>query len=68
MTTHLAIYHQELDGSRMMYRHFLRNTQGAILEMFGDMKLNFGSQFKELEELMLYAGREADQDIEDFMG
>lgn len=53
VTTHLAIYYQDLDGSRRLYRHFLRNPDGAILEMFGDMVLNFGAQYDVLKDVLL---------------
>ena len=52
-TTHICIYELHMDGRRQIYRHFIRNPQGAIMEIFGDLTNNFGSQYSALEELLL---------------
>ncbi len=38
-TIHIAIYTQELSGSRTLYRQFLRRADGTFLESFEDMAL-----------------------------
>lgn len=35
VTTHVSIHTLSLDGTREMYRHFLRLPDGAIVELFG---------------------------------
>jgi hypothetical protein len=44
-TTHLIIYHVTLNGTRELYRHFLRLEDGTIIEIFGQLgdKLGIGS-------------------------
>jgi len=37
-TSHLIIYHSDVDGSRELYRHFLRQPDGTVVEVFGDME------------------------------
>eukprot|EP01137_Pigoraptor_chileana_P024220 Opistho-2@91791 len=37
VTTHVSIYTLYLDGSKELYRHFLRLPDGAIVEVFGDI-------------------------------
>ena len=44
-TTHLIIYHADLDGRRELYRHFLRMPDGTAMEMFGDLSQHFGGGF-----------------------
>ena len=36
VTTHISIHTLHLDGLRELYRHFLRLSDGAILEVFGE--------------------------------
>lgn len=36
-TAHVAIYNVELDGQRQLHRHFLRSSDGAVLELFGEV-------------------------------
>ncbi|OQS06315.1 hypothetical protein THRCLA_01644 [Thraustotheca clavata] len=49
VTTHIAIFTLELDGSRQLYRHFIKNPDGEILEVFGTLSDSFGSQYAALE-------------------
>jgi hypothetical protein len=42
VTTHMALYHEELDGRRKLYRHFLRSHDGAIIEIFGKFIISIG--------------------------
>jgi len=51
-TTHLIIYHADLDGRRELYRHFLRMPDGTAMEMFGDLSQHFGGGFGALGELL----------------
>jgi len=51
-TSHLIIYHSDLDGSRELYRHFLRLPDGTTLEMFGDLSAHFGGDFGALGDLL----------------
>lgn len=53
VTTHLIIYHSSLDGTRELYRHFLRLPDGAVLEIFGDLEGTFGLRSKALQDLLL---------------
>lgn len=53
VTTHLTIYNQELDGSKTLYRHFLRMPDGTIIELFDVVAKSLGSQFDSLEKLLL---------------
>eukprot|EP00050_Salpingoeca_kvevrii_P003599 m.228450 g.228450 ORF g.228450 m.228450 type:complete len:1127 (+) comp10856_c0_seq18:6377-9757(+) len=39
-TTHISIHTLHLDGTRELYRHFLRLPDGAIIEVFGDLATN----------------------------
>ncbi|KDO33383.1 hypothetical protein SPRG_02190 [Saprolegnia parasitica CBS 223.65] len=48
-TVHIAIFTLELDGSRQLYRHFIQNPDGEILEVFGALSDSFGSQYASLE-------------------
>lgn len=52
-TTHIVIYELGLDGTRQLYRHFLRNTDGSTVEVFGDMATTFGSQYTALGDLLV---------------
>jgi hypothetical protein len=52
VTTHVAIYTVELDGSKIMYRHFLRTIDGAILELFSDASATVGSEFSAIEKII----------------
>ena len=45
ISTHVVIYELHLDGSRAVYRHFLRDPQGAITEIFGDVHQTVGAEF-----------------------
>jgi hypothetical protein len=42
-TKHLIIYNSSLDGSRELYRHFLLQPDGTLLEVFGDMESVLGA-------------------------
>ncbi|KAA0171596.1 hypothetical protein FNF28_00529 [Cafeteria roenbergensis] len=42
VTTHLIIYHAALGGLRELYRHFLRQPDGTVVEVFGDMESALG--------------------------
>ncbi|CAK4098589.1 unnamed protein product [Aphanomyces euteiches] len=48
-TVHIAIFNLELDGSRQLYRHFIKNPDGEILEVFGTISDSLGSQYSTLE-------------------
>ena len=48
----MAIYTVELDGSKIMYRHFLRTIDGAILELFSDASATVGSEFSAIEKII----------------
>ncbi|XP_030622931.1 uncharacterized protein ofcc1 [Chanos chanos] len=54
-STHVSIYTLHLSGLRECYRHFLRQPDGAIIEVIGDMDcaelhLNMSAKQKEGEE------------------
>lgn len=53
VTTHLTIYNLEIDGSKTLYRHFLRMPDGTIIELFDVVAKSLGSQFDSLEKLLL---------------
>lgn len=52
---HLAIYTQSLNGDMELYRHFLRNADGSIVEVFDALDLNGTEQYRKLEEKLLNA-------------
>ena len=52
VTKHYAIYESHLDGKRSLYRHFLMLPDGAIIEVFDQLSLDFSNQFKSLEKLL----------------
>lgn len=52
ITKHYAIYENNLAGKRSLYRHFLMLPDGAIIEVFDQLSLDFSSQFKSLEKLL----------------
>lgn len=62
-TSHLIIYHAGLDGSRELYRHFLRLPDGTLLEIFGSMERQLGiggaAGAGALQELLLAHGARA---------
>lgn len=67
VTTHLVIYKAvSSGGSREMHRHFERLPDGAILEIFGSFDRHFGSQFKELETLLMAHGKESEEAVDQF--
>lgn len=39
---HVAVYSMELDGTRALHRHFLKASDGAILELFGEVGADRG--------------------------
>ncbi|RHY10641.1 hypothetical protein DYB25_004918 [Aphanomyces astaci] len=51
-TVHIAIFNLELDGSRQLYRHFIKNPDGEILEVFGTISDSLGSQYAALESAL----------------
>ena len=51
MTKHYAIYEHELDGKRMLHRHFLMLSDGAIIEIFDQLSFDFSNQFKYVKSL-----------------
>lgn len=58
VTKHYAIYENGLGGKRSLYRHFLMLPDGAIIEVFDQLSLDFSSQFKSLEKLLDKTGGE----------
>lgn len=52
LTTHLAVFTLDTDGTRRLYRHFIRMPVGTILELFGDMAAGFGARYDVLEQLL----------------
>ena len=61
-TTHVAIYELSFDGTRQIYRHFIRNPTGTVMEIFGDLSTTFGAQHSALESVMLSAAKEHEHD------
>ncbi|RHY35132.1 hypothetical protein DYB32_000356 [Aphanomyces invadans] len=61
-TVHIAIFNLELDGSRQLYRHFIKNPDGEILEVFGAISDSLGSQYAALESV-LFQTAPPDHDI-----
>jgi hypothetical protein len=64
VSTHIIVYNQELDGTRDMYRHFLRLPDGYLLEVFGDVSGNvsdgaslLGESIGALQKALLSAGK-----------
>ena len=55
VTTHLVIYHAQLDGTRELYRHFLRMPDGTIIEVFGDLQQHFGFSGGSLADVISHA-------------
>ncbi len=53
VTTHLCIYTQELNGSRTLNRHFLRQPDGTMLEIFGDLNESMGINYNNLQKILL---------------
>ena len=68
VTTHIIIYEAGLDGSRELYRHFLRLPDGAIIEVFGDMSKQFGVGTSALQEVLLQHGASDDEATSFFSG
>lgn len=66
VTSHIIIYEAGLDGSRELYRHFLRLPDGAITEVFGDMSKQFGVGTTALQEVLLQNGSSKTEDIKSF--
>jgi len=52
-TTHIAIYQMDMNGSRTLWRHFLRTPDGGVLELFDDLSSSFGGRYRALESLLL---------------
>mmetsp|Transcript_19513 Transcript_19513/g.28059 ORF Transcript_19513/g.28059 Transcript_19513/m.28059 type:complete len:1111 (-) Transcript_19513:184-3516(-) len=52
ITKHYAIYEHEMDGKRTLHRHFLMLPDGAIIEIFDQLSLDFSNQFKSLQKLL----------------
>jgi hypothetical protein len=46
ITKHYAIYEHEMEGKRTLHRHFLMLPDGAIIEIFDQLSLDFSHQFK----------------------
>lgn len=67
-TTHIAIYNVNLDGVRQLYRHFIQNPDGTMMEIFGDLALNFGAQYHALEQLLLSDLAETEDRMKDNTG
>ncbi|KAF0692494.1 Aste57867_16438 [Aphanomyces stellatus] len=51
-TVHIAIFNLELDGARQLYRHFIKNPDGEMLEVFGTISESLGSQYAALESAL----------------
>jgi hypothetical protein len=51
ITKHYAIYEHELDGKRTLHRHFLMLPDGAIIEIFDQLSLDFSNQFKYSDQI-----------------
>lgn len=59
LTTHLAVFTLQPDGTRRLYRHFIRMPDGTVLELFGDMAAGFGARYDVLEQLLSSSTDEA---------
>lgn len=44
-SAHVAIYNVELDGARQLHRHFLKASDGAVLELFGEVGTGEGGRW-----------------------
>ena len=66
MTTHVVIYHASLDGSRELYRHFLRLPDGTIVEVFGNMEKQFGMKTNALDDVLSKKDKTKDEDVSRF--
>jgi len=60
-TTHLAIYHEDADGERTLYRHFLRSPDGTLLEVFGDLVADYQGEYSALEKALLNAAEQVEE-------
>ncbi|GMI03590.1 hypothetical protein TrLO_g5556 [Triparma laevis f. longispina] len=49
--THIAIFAVEVDGNKTLYRHFLRQANGSLIEIGEDIEQHFSGQIA-LEKLM----------------
>lgn len=49
-TMHLAIFKQPFNGEEQLYRHFVRQPDGAILEVFDNVEAVGMDEYKKLEE------------------
>ena len=49
--THIAIFAVEVDGTKTLYRHFLRQTNGSLIEIGDDIEQHFSGQIA-LEKLL----------------
>lgn len=48
-SAHVAIYNVELDGSRQLHRHFLKASDGAVMELFGEVGTGEGGKWGGLD-------------------
>lgn len=57
--THIAIFTTEVDGAKTLYRHFLRDVNGSIVEIDEDIAQRFSGQLA-LEKLLggIMSGKE----------
>ena len=51
-TTHIAVYKTALSGERSLVRHFLRTSDGAVVEVLGDLSKTFLAERPGIDALL----------------
>eukprot|EP00696_Hemimastix_kukwesjijk_P018737 gnl/Hemi2/7696_TR2651_c0_g1_i1.p1 gnl/Hemi2/7696_TR2651_c0_g1~~gnl/Hemi2/7696_TR2651_c0_g1_i1.p1 ORF type:complete len:1080 (-),score=411.10 gnl/Hemi2/7696_TR2651_c0_g1_i1:189-3428(-) len=67
LITHLGIYSMAMDGTRDMYRHFMRLSDGTFFEVFGDLDIMTQAEFQTLRNTLLHSDDASRRQIEEFL-
>ena len=52
ITSHLALYTMQIDGTRKLYRHFIKRPDGCIVEVFGDVSVHLQKEQTAIERVL----------------
>lgn len=52
ITSHLALYTMQIDGTRKLYRHFIKRPDGCIVEVFGDVSVHLQKEQTSIERVL----------------
>jgi hypothetical protein len=67
-TVHLALYTQSISGERELFRHFVRRSDGAIIELFDSVETLGAEKFRSLEKLLLSQEEATNRQVDEFVG